>query len=134
MVLMRLMVALLGAAWIAAFNHYRYLDAERPGGDAFWLSAAGGLLFIGVLVAVGAVVARWWAPLLALTLLLSEAAFALADAIPPDGVPPPLTHAPSFVGGTLFFALLIAAGVGARKLAGTLRRSTPDSTLDSLPS
>ena len=107
MFLVRLIVALLGAGWIAAFNHYRYLEGALPGGDPFWLSTAGQLLFVGILVALGAVVARWWAPVLALALLLSEAVLALADVTAPEGVPPPLTHAVSVVGGTLLFVNLL---------------------------
>jgi hypothetical protein len=129
----RLVAALLGAASIAGFDCSRYLssgaNAEGNGAtalfwDSFWDSTTGQLMFVGILVAVGYAVGRWWAAATALTIVVSQLVLALFGVTPPDGVNVPAQLDPlSWVAGVLVFATPIAVGVGMRKLLGAVAAS-----------
>ncbi len=117
-----LVAALLGAVFIAAYDLLWYVDPGLPAVKRFWLhTTAGGVLTFGVTVAVGVLVARWWAVAMALAIIVGEAALIVADA--PlyyyESRPPPL-EAPLVVAKTLLFAVVLAAGVAVRKLVAKL--------------
>ena len=115
-------MALLGATVIAVFDLYRYFEGEQPGETFLFDSTAGGAVFVGLLVVAGASIGRWWAPAIALSFAVSQVALAVAGVDPPDGVGPPLEW-PLLIFQVLWFALLVAAGVGARKVAKRLAAS-----------
>lgn len=95
-----------------------------------WLdSTAEGVLVIALIGAAGAVIGRWWAPALALTVVVSQAIWAMLGMEPREGLGAPL-QASNFVPVTVATALVIGAGVGARKAvvtmtAGATRKNVP---------
>lgn len=71
----------------------------------------------------------WWAPALALTVVVSQAIWAMLGMEPREGLGAPL-QASNFVPVTVATALVIGAGVGARKavvtmMAGATRKNVP---------
>ncbi len=121
---LRLVAALAGAVFVAAVDYYGYVDVEPPGGRSFWYgSTVGALLTPAIIVIVGALVARWWAPLIALAILVEQAWLAIRDVSGDfhDAYPP--LEDPFLPFEILFVMLILAVGVSSsRGLSAVVRR------------
>ncbi len=119
MAAIRAVVALLGAAFFVAVSYYGYYwegyaPVDPPGGRDFWTRPT---VFIGVIVAVGLVVARWWGVGVAVMYGVADVGWALFGRPGDfDGYQPPARETVETLAGVVMLAIMLAIGVGLAKL------------------